>query len=66
MKNYVYYSNLVIQMIAIILLFSLGGKYLDKKVNYSIPYFTIIGSLLGVLLSMIYVIRQILNKKNEK
>jgi F0F1-type ATP synthase assembly protein I len=47
-KDFARYSGMAFQMVAIILLTTLGGRELDKLTHFSVPVFTIILSLLGV------------------
>lgn len=61
MSNYARYSSLGFQMIAAILLGVLGGIWLDKLLHSS-PWLTLLGTLLGVALSMYIVIKEATRK----
>lgn len=54
------YSGLAFNMIAIIASISLGGKYLDKYMENSFPYFTLIGVLFSVFAAVYLSIRELL------
>lgn len=58
-SDYVKYSGIAFQMIAIILVFTYGGVWLDKQVEIKIPVFTLIGILLGIALSLYQVFRKL-------
>jgi hypothetical protein len=47
-------------MIAIIASISLGGKYLDKYMENSFPYFTLFGVLFSVFSAVYLSIRELL------
>jgi F0F1-type ATP synthase assembly protein I len=51
------YSGLAFQMIAIILITTLGGVKLDKLTGWKTPVFTIILSLLGVFAAIYFSVR---------
>jgi F0F1-type ATP synthase assembly protein I len=51
------YSGLAFQMIAIILITTLGGVKLDKLTGWQTPVFTIILSLLGVFAAIYFSVR---------
>ncbi len=56
------YSTIAIQMVVIILITSLGGLKLDKRLGTD-PWFTVILSLLGVAAAMWLVIKEVLKKR---
>lgn len=58
LKNWAIFSGISIQMGAIIFLFVKGGKWLDLNYNDSGKGFTVLGTLLGVGISMLLIIRQ--------
>ena len=67
LDNYIKFSGVAFQMIAIICVFSYFGDFLDKKYpnNYSI--YTIIFSLTGVISAMYLIIKQVITmNKNKK
>jgi len=65
LDNYIKYSSLAFQMGGIIALFCWLGIWLDEKFETETPWYTIVGSLLGVFGSLYAVLKQLLNKKNE-
>ncbi|MFI5221668.1 MAG: AtpZ/AtpI family protein [Bacteroidia bacterium] len=56
------YSGMAIQMIAIILLGALGGKYLDKYFAFHFPVFTLSLTLLAVFAAIYLSVRDLLKK----
>ncbi|KPK85665.1 MAG: hypothetical protein AMS27_06610 [Bacteroides sp. SM23_62_1] len=60
LNNYVKYSTLAFQMIAIILLGVFGGIQLDKVVPMEFPLFTVLFTVLSVILSMYYAIKDLI------
>lgn len=63
MKDYAFYSGLGIQLMVTILLFAGIGHYLDEQYISMKPLFTIIFTLLGIVIGLITIIRQILRKQ---
>jgi len=57
------YSGLAFQMIAIILLVLYGGMKLDEYLEKEFPLFTFLGAISGVVLSLYFVLKDLLNKK---
>ena len=73
LDNYARYSSIAFQMLAIILAGVFGGIKLDQWLKLNVPVFTIILSILSVILAIYYVTRDLLrsgkgpeNKKPEK
>jgi len=64
---YIRFSSIGIQMGLIIFLFSWLGVYLDERYSNETPWFTLVLSLLGVIGSMVLIIRAVtkLNKRND-
>ena len=58
-NNYVKYSAVGFQMLATIGLFTFIGYKIDKSRSSSQPIFTALISLIGVVISLLQVIRQI-------
>ena len=56
-KDFGKYSSLAFQMVAIILLTTLGGVKLDKMTGWKTPVFTIILSLLGVFAAIYFTVK---------
>lgn len=46
-------------MAGTIVVFTMGGWWLDKQVGWKVPVFTLILSLFGVMGSLFYVIRRL-------
>jgi len=63
LNDYVRYSSLAIQMLAIILLGTWGGIKLDSLLDLSLPIFTIFLSLASVALAIYFAIKDFINKK---
>ena len=59
LKFYAKYSSLAFQMIIIILAGAFGGRELDKLVSRNFPAFTVGLTILAVILSVIYGMREI-------
>ena len=62
--KYIKYSGLAFQMIAGLILFGWVGIKIDKYVQLPYPIFTLVGLLLGVVLSIYLLTRQL--SKGEK
>ena len=60
LNNYARYSGLAFQMIAIILVGVFGGIKLDELVKWEFPVFTLVLTLLAVVGSMYYAIRDLI------
>ncbi|MGB0522709.1 MAG: AtpZ/AtpI family protein [Flammeovirgaceae bacterium] len=63
---YIKYSTMGFQMIASILICAWLGNYLDEYLNTNKAYFTLLLMLLGVLTSIILLIRGIKKINDEK
>ena len=61
---YLKYSNMALQMAAVIWLSVWGGNKLDQKFNNQIPIFTIVLSLLGISLAMYLVLKDLIKPKD--
>lgn len=55
-KNYLKYSGLAVQFIATILILVYAGQGLDDYMTNKTPWFTLLGAVLGVVGSMVYLI----------
>jgi len=60
------YLGLAFQMGILIFLGAYGGMKLDKKIGGEYPIFTIIFSLLAIVLSMYNIIRKEIHKNKKK
>lgn len=58
LKFYAKYSALGFQMLAIILVGAFGGQALDNWLNRRFPVFTLVFTILAVVMSIIYGIRE--------
>ena len=59
-RGYAEYSGLAIQMIVILLLGVYAGKWLDGHFATETPWFTIVGSLLAIVLALYIPLRRLL------
>jgi F0F1-type ATP synthase assembly protein I len=68
LENYARYSSIAFQMLVIILAGVFGGIKLDQWLALSTPIFTIILSILSVVLAIYYVTRDLLRggRQNTK
>lgn len=57
LNTYARYSSLAFQMIFIILAGVFGGIELDKWLDWRFPVFTVVLSILGVILAIYYAIK---------
>lgn len=64
LNKYARYSAFAFQMIAVFVLFSLGGNWLDEKLGYKFPYFTLAGAF-AALISIFYSLFTLIKKLNE-
>ncbi|MCF8228044.1 MAG: AtpZ/AtpI family protein [Bacteroidales bacterium] len=63
LENYARYTSIAFQMIVIILLGVFGGIKLDEWVDWDFPVFTVILSILSVILAIYYVTRDLIKWK---
>ncbi|NOX48658.1 MAG: AtpZ/AtpI family protein [Chlorobi bacterium] len=63
LSSYARYSNIAIQMLVVILLGVFGGFKLDHWLGLQFPVFTLILSLLSVVLAIYLVTKDLLKKK---
>lgn len=66
LENYARYSSIAFQMIAIILLGVFGGIKLDELIRWEFPVFTVILTVLSVVLAIYYVTKDLIKNKNDK
>ena len=64
LNSYARYSGLAFQMIAIILVGVFGGIKLDQVVKWEFPVFTLIFTLLAVVMSMYYAVKDFIRFKD--
>ena len=60
------YSGMATQMMAIILVGVFSGMWLDKHFHTSIPFFTGGLTILGVIISMVIAVKDLLNQPPTK
>ena len=65
LHKYARFSGIAFQMIVIIVLGAFAGRKLDEAYPNQYQLFTLICSLLGVGVSMYYVIKQVTNTSNK-
>jgi F0F1-type ATP synthase assembly protein I len=58
-KSYAKYTGIIFQMIAIIAVFSIAGRFLDNKYHNTTPLITALSCLIGVCLSLVLIVRQL-------
>lgn len=63
LDNYAKYSGIAFQMLAIIFIGVFGGYKLDEYLNFKIPIFTIVLSLLSVSLAIYLAVKDFLKQK---
>jgi hypothetical protein len=64
LSKYAKYSAFAFQMIGIFVLLSLGGNWLDEKMQNNFPYFTLLGVFVA-LISIFYSLFTLVNKNNK-
>ena len=62
LNAYAKYSSIAFQMLVIILAGVFGGRELDKWTQLGFPVFTLVFSILAVVLAIYYVIKDFLRK----
>lgn len=65
LPNYVKYSNIAIQMAIIITAGVFGGLQLDKLLNWRIPIFTLILSLVAVSIAIYLAIKDFIKMSKK-
>lgn len=63
-SKYAKFSGFAFQMIAVFVLLSLGGDWLDKRMENKFPLFTLIGVFVA-LISIFYTLFSFLKKDND-
>ncbi|MEN8224076.1 MAG: AtpZ/AtpI family protein [Bacteroidota bacterium] len=62
LKSYARYSSIAFQMLMIILAGVFGGRELDRWLELKFPVFTLVLTIAGVILSIYFVIKDLLRK----
>ncbi len=65
LKFYAIYSSLAIQMAVIVVAGAFGGRELDKWLQWHFPVFTVVLTILGIVLSILYAIREIFKHQKK-
>jgi F0F1-type ATP synthase assembly protein I len=65
LDSYARYSSIGFQMLAIILLGVFGGVKLDQWLKLEVPVFTVLLSILSVILAIYYVVKDLLKMGNK-
>ncbi len=63
LNNYIRYSGMAFQMLAVILAGTLGGRRLDRMLEFEFPVFTVSLSFISVLIAIYLVLKDVLPKK---
>lgn len=63
LKFYAKYSSLGLQMIVIILAGAFGGRAIDNSIEREFPVFTVVLTILAVVIAIIYGMREIFKQK---
>jgi len=63
LNDYVKYSTIAFQMIAIVLIGVFGGIKLDEVIAIDFPVFTFVFSILSVIFAVYYAIKDLINIK---
>ena len=66
LKFYAKYSALGFQMLAIILVGAFGGRALDSKLDWGFPVFTVVLTILAVVMSIVYGIREFFRQDKKQ
>ena len=59
LKFYAKYSSLALQMIVIMVAGAFGGKALDEWLQWGFPVFTLVLTILAVVVAIVYGMREI-------
>lgn len=59
-NNYARYSSMAVQMIAVVILGTLGGIKLDAWINWKFPVFTLVFAILSVFAAIYFAIKDFL------
>lgn len=57
------YSSLAFEMAAMLLLPILGGRWADSQTGTRIPWFTLLGAVIGISAAIYYAIKDFIRKK---
>jgi hypothetical protein len=64
LTEYVKYSAFAFQLIALFVVFSLGGNWLDKQTHQSFPLFTLLGVAIALAVVFYLIFRLIKNNNH--
>lgn len=65
LKAYTIYLGLVFQMGVLVAGGAYGGKYLDARMGYAKPWFTMLGTLLGMVIGFYLLLKAINNREHD-
>jgi len=65
LKFYAVYSSLGIQMAVIVIAGAFGGREMDKWLQWHFPVFTIVLTLVAIVLSILYGIRELFKQQKK-
>ena len=65
-NKYIKYSSIGMEMIGSVILGGFGGNWLDKKLEFSFPFFTIVLILLGLTATFAHLILQLNADRKEE
>lgn len=65
-NKYIKYSSIGMEMIGSVILGGFGGNWLDKKLEFSFPFFTIVLILLGLAATFTHLIMQLNADRKEE
>lgn len=65
LNSYARYSSIAFQMLAIIIIGVFGGYKLDAWLNMSFPVFTLLLSIISVVLAIYSVVKDLLNNNQN-
>lgn len=63
LKFYAKYSSLGLQMIVIILAGAFGGRAIDSRLEREFPVFTVVLTIIAVIIAIIYGMRELFKQK---
>lgn len=66
LKTYAVYSALGMQMAVIVVAGAFGGRALDKWVQWHFPVFTVVLTLLSIVLSILYGMREFFKQDKKR
>ncbi len=65
LKFFAVYSSLGIQMAVIVIAGAFGGREMDKWLQWHFPVFTVVLTLVAIVLSILYGIRELFKQQKK-